>query len=141
MTTPLVIHRDRAGIPLSRRAAAHCAAGAGRLLAKLPPRHLRTVLSKLRAGAAPANQEQAGSALAAVVAVSVVCAGQGCLPRSIATALLCRARGVWPTWCVGVRVEPFYAHAWVEAEGTMVGERFPKEYFRVLMSVPPRRAG
>jgi hypothetical protein len=23
-------------------------------------------------------------------------------------------RGVWPTWCTGVRTPPFSAHAWVE---------------------------
>ena len=49
-------------------------------------------------------------------------AGPKCLERSVATALLCRMRGSWPDWCAGVALEPFRAHAWVEAEGSVVGE-------------------
>ena len=51
------------------------------------------------------------------------------MPRSIATALLCRMSGTWPTWRVGVRtVAPFSAHAWVEAEGKPVDEVEPAGY-------------
>ena len=51
--------------------------------------------------------------------------------------LLCRVRGQWPTWCVGARrLPPFAAHAWVEADGIMVGEDYPPDYFRTLFTVP-----
>ncbi len=85
--------------------------------------------------------EQARSARDAVVAVSLRCAGQeGCLPRSLATVLLCRMGGRWVTWVVGARrLPPFGAHAWVEAEGVAVGEEYPPDYFRPLFKVPLRR--
>lgn len=137
MTTPLVIHRDRGSVPLSRRLAAKPFVGLARLISKLPPHRIRKLLNVVRIGARPASHEQAKAARTAVVATSVVCAGQGCVPRSIATALLCRAQGTWPTWCVGVRAEPFYAHAWVEADGRLVEESFQPGYFRVLMNVAP----
>jgi hypothetical protein len=79
-----------------------------------------------------------------VVSVSTLCAGQGCLPRSIAAALLCRARGSWPGWCVGVRTAPFAAHAWIEADGDPVGEPLGTESFRrvivVARQAPPSEA-
>ena len=73
----------------------------------------------LRRGARPATYEQAKAARDTVVAVSLTCAArEGCLPRSLATVLLCRLHGSWPAWCVGARrLPPFAAHAWVEAEG------------------------
>ncbi|KAB2370746.1 lasso peptide biosynthesis B2 protein [Actinomadura montaniterrae] len=112
-------------VPLTRRrrAGARAAVGAARLIAALPPRRLRRVLAVLRRGARPATGEEALAARQAVVTVSVQCAGQGCLQRSLATVLLCRAGGTWPDWCTGVRLEPFRAHAWVEADGEPVGER------------------
>ncbi|MFI9215008.1 lasso peptide biosynthesis B2 protein [Streptomyces werraensis] len=63
---------------------------------------------------------------------------KGCLPRSLGAALLCRLRGTWPTWCAGVRVvPPFTAHAWIEAEGSLVGEGVPDGYFARLVTVEP----
>ena len=89
-------------------------------------------------GARPATFEQAKAARDTVVAVSLICAArEGCVPRSLATILLCRLRGRWPTWCVGARrLPPFAAHAWVEADGIMVGEDYPPDYFRTLFTVP-----
>jgi hypothetical protein len=72
-----------------------------------------------------------------VVAVSVLCAGEGCLQRSLATALLCRMRGSWPTWCTGVRTMPFGAHAWVEADGVPVDEPHQPGHYRPVITVPP----
>ncbi|MGH3973626.1 MAG: lasso peptide biosynthesis B2 protein [Pseudonocardiaceae bacterium] len=85
------------------------AVGAARLLATLRPGHLRTVLELARRGARPATRQQAQAAREAVVAVSLRCAGKGCLQRSIAATLYCRAHGTWPTWCTGVRTNPFAA--------------------------------
>jgi hypothetical protein len=112
--------------------------GAARLLATQSPQRIRAVLGWLRRGARPATFEQAKAARDAVVAVSLVCAvREGCVPRSLATALLCRLRGQWPTWCVGARrLPPFAAHAWVEADGVMVGEDYPPDYFRTFFTVP-----
>ena len=138
MSTPeAVFHQPRA-VPFGRRMVVRLMVGAARLLATQSPRRIRTVLGWLRRDARPASFEQAKAARDAVVAVSLVCAArEGCLARSLATVLLCRLRGRWPTWCVGARrLPPFAAHAWVEAEGVMVGEDYPPDYFRTLFSVP-----
>jgi hypothetical protein len=104
------------------RSAARCAIGGALLLARLKPGRLQRALEFLRGRARPAEHATALRARDAVVAVSVRCAGPWCLQRSLAVALMCRAQGVWPDWCTGVRMEPFQAHAWVEAQGRPVGE-------------------
>jgi hypothetical protein len=111
---------------------------AARLLATRSPQHIRKVLAWLRQGARPATYEEARDARQAVVSVSLACAGrEGCLLRSLATTLLCRSYGQWPTWCVGARrLAPFYAHAWVEVDGEAVGEDYPAGYFRKFFTVP-----
>ncbi|MEU1982967.1 lasso peptide biosynthesis B2 protein [Nocardia sp. NPDC019395] len=54
----------------------------------------------------------------------------------MATVLLSRRYGAWTTWCVGVRNElPFTAHAWVEAEGELVGEAGDMDTFSRLIVV------
>jgi hypothetical protein len=132
-----VFHRPRV-VPLPRRMLTRSAVGVGRVLAKQSPRRIRTVLGWLRRGARPATFDQAKAARDDVVAVSLTCAGrEGCLPRSLATVLLCRVSGSWPTWCVGARrLPPFSAHAWVEVDGTPVGEEYPPDYFRTFFTVP-----
>lgn len=138
MSTPCALEPSTPP-PLHRRVAARLAVAAARFIAALPPRRIRTVLTLLRTGAAPATASQAQSARDAVVAVSLRCAGQGCLQRSIATALLCRLGGTWPTWCTGVRTAPFRAHAWVEAGGVPIGEAEPPGYYTPTLTVPPSR--
>ncbi|MEV0277379.1 lasso peptide biosynthesis B2 protein [Streptomyces sp. NPDC050610] len=123
--------------PLGRRLAARTAVGAARLLARLPPRRLRAVLRVARRGASPADYATALRARQDVTAVSVLCSGRYCLQRSLATALLCRLGGTWPTWCTGVRTPPFAAHAWVEADGHRVGEPEEAADYRTLLTVPP----
>ncbi|MGP3980306.1 lasso peptide biosynthesis B2 protein [Streptomyces sp. KR80] len=138
MTTPeAIFHRPRS-VPLRRRILVRLVVGAARLLATQRPRRIRTVLDWLRRGARPATFDQAQAARDTVVAVSLACGGrEGCLPRSLATTLLCRLHGQWPTWCVGVRrLAPFGAHAWVEAEGRKVGEEYPPDYLRTFFTVP-----
>ncbi|GCE01079.1 lasso peptide biosynthesis B2 protein [Embleya hyalina] len=138
MTTPSALE---AGRPLTRRrnVTARLAVGAARVVAALPPRGIRATLHLARTGATPATAAQAQAARDAVVAVSLRCAGRGCLQRSLATALLCRLGGTWPTWCTGVRTGPFRAHAWVEVDGTPVGELEPTGYYHLTLSVPPRK--
>ncbi|MDJ1132890.1 lasso peptide biosynthesis B2 protein [Streptomyces iconiensis] len=108
------------------------------LLAKQPPRRIRAVLTWVSRGARTATFAEVRRARAGVVALSVSCAGEGCLQRSLATALLCRMRGSWPIWCTGVRTQPFAAHAWVEAEGRPVDEPYPADHYRAIMTVGPR---
>ncbi|MFI9202255.1 lasso peptide biosynthesis B2 protein [Streptomyces sp. NPDC053048] len=120
---------------LGTRLTVHTAVAAARLLTHLPPRRIRAVLGLARRGARPARYDEALRARRQVTAVSTLCAGRYCLPRSLATALLCRMRGHWPTWCSGVRTSPFGAHAWVEAEGRPVGEPEDTATYRAIIAV------
>ncbi|MGW5643887.1 lasso peptide biosynthesis B2 protein [Saccharopolyspora sp. NPDC003752] len=139
MTVPSALSRPT-GVPLHHRAAAVVAVAAARALALLPPRQLRRALLVLRRGARPADRAQAQAARDAVCAANLTCAApRGCLPRSLASALLCRMWGVWPTWCTGARVAPpFGAHAWIEVDGGLIGEDVPDDYFSRLVVVGPR---
>ncbi|QFQ99629.1 lasso peptide biosynthesis B2 protein [Streptomyces phaeolivaceus] len=120
MSVPSAVQRRR--LPPHRRPLPLLAVGAAHLIGRLSPQRIRRVLTACSRGGRPATYAEAARARAEIVAVSVRCAGQGCLPRSIATALLCRARGAWPTWRTGMRTVPTVAHAWVEAEGRPVDE-------------------
>jgi hypothetical protein len=138
MSMPEAVFYQPRSVPLRRRIITYFGVGAARMLATQSPRRIRTVLGWLRRGARPATFEQAKQVRDDVVAVSLHCAArEGCLARSLATVLLCRLRGGWSTWCVGARrLPPFAAHAWVEADGVMVGEDYPADYFRTLFTVP-----
>lgn len=137
MSTSQVVPHDPRSVPPGPRFMTRLAVALAHLLARQPPVRIRAVLVRLRRGARPATLEEAARARATVLAVSLAAGGQqGCLARSLATVLLCRSRGQWPTWCVGVRTHPpFAAHAWVEAEGELVGEGAPAEYFQRFLTV------
>ncbi|MFJ4183975.1 lasso peptide biosynthesis B2 protein [Kitasatospora sp. NPDC089509] len=139
MTSPPVALQSRTRLPLHRRLLPLAAVAIARPLARLSPRHLSTVLGVLSTGARPVTAAGASDARGAVVAVSLRCAVHNCLQRSIATAVLCRFRGTWPTWQAGVRTTPFGAHAWVEAEGRIIDEPYPDGYFRPMVTVAPKR--
>lgn len=126
---------ERPRPPLTRRMAGRAAVLVALLLARRPPRRIRRLLTLLQRRARPATVAEVQRARDTVVAVSALCAGEGCLPRSLATVLLCRLHGAQPTWCTGVRTEPFSAHAWVEAEGVPVGEPAPLGTYMPLMRV------
>lgn len=138
MTFPQALSHEPRAVPLRRRAEVRLVVGLARLLARRPPRRIRAVLRRVSRGARPARYDEALAARETVVTVSLACAApEGCLPRSLATAMLCRLHGRWPVWCVGVRrVAPFAAHAWVEAGGVPVGEDAPPDYFRAFFTVP-----
>ncbi|MFJ5552407.1 lasso peptide biosynthesis B2 protein [Streptomyces sp. NPDC093225] len=137
MSTPEAVPYRPRSVPPGRRLGARVLIGCAHVLAALPPRRIRAVLARLRRGARPATLAEATAARETVLAVSLAAGGhKGCLPRSLATVLLCRWRGQWPTWCVGVRTRPpFAAHAWVEAEGEPVGEGTPAGYFQRFFAV------
>jgi hypothetical protein len=136
MTSPLALE-PRRPLPLGRRLRAMLAVGIAFGLARLTPGKLRAVLEHARRRARPATTAQARTARDAVVSVSLHCAGQGCLQRSIAAALLCRTYGTWPSWRTGVNTAPFEAHAWIEADGHPINETFPPGHYRVLLRVDP----
>jgi hypothetical protein len=137
MSMPVALERS-VRLPWQRHAAARFAVIVAALLIRLSPRRLRQVLCVARYGARPAATTQALAARQAVVSVSVQCAGQSCLQRAVATALLCRLGGTWPDWCTGIRTEPFRAHAWVEVDGHPVGERDEIRLYHKVMTVPAR---
>src|SRR5205085_5923644 len=103
---------DPRSVPGRRRMLTRLAVVVARILATQPPRRIRAVLGWIRHGARPATLAEAQAARDSVVAVSLACAGpEGCLPRSLATVVLCRLGGRWASWCVGARrMPPFGAH-------------------------------
>ncbi|MBM7054924.1 MULTISPECIES: lasso peptide biosynthesis B2 protein [Streptomyces] len=139
MSIDVALDRDRTGRPLRLRLLTRLAICAARPLALLKPHLLTRVLTRLSRGAAPASSAQVHAARGSVLAASLSLNGlRSCLPRSVSITLLCRLQGVWPTWCVGVRAAPpFAAHAWVEADGEMIGERGRPESFARLIAVSP----
>jgi hypothetical protein len=138
MASPEAISYDPSSVPFGRRLRVRTVVLAARLLSTRSPKRIRQVLTRLRRAARPATYAEACDARHAVVSVSLACAGrEGCLIRSLATVLLCRSAGYWPTWCLGARrLAPFYAHAWVEVDGVMIGEDYPADYFRMFFTVP-----
>ncbi|KWT58025.1 hypothetical protein ADL21_31555 [Streptomyces albus subsp. albus] len=135
MSVPVALG-ERARLSFAERCAALGCTAVARVLVSRSPRTLCRVLEAVRRGARPATEPQAARARHAVVTVSVRCAGNGCLQRSVATVLLCRLRGRWPQWCTGVRTEPFRAHAWVAVDGRPVGEPDDTRLYRPLLRVP-----
>ncbi|MBW4718142.1 lasso peptide biosynthesis B2 protein [Saccharothrix obliqua] len=136
MSTPCAVP-PRARLPWHKKVLPAAAAGVAAGLARLSPKSLRAVMEVVRRNARAATAAEASAARSAVVAVSLRCAVDGCLQRSIATALLCRVRGTWPTWCVGVRTIPFGAHAWVSVDGRMIDEGVPDDTYRPLITIGP----
>lgn len=108
-----------------------------RVIRRRSPQELRRFLRAISHGTRPATYTEARTARDQILSASPPCRGRSaCLIRSLTVAMLCRARGVWPTWCVGVLVTPpFAAHAWVEADGRLVGEALETHDLRTLVRV------
>lgn len=108
-----------------------------RVLRRRSPQQQRRFLHAISHGTRSASYAEARAARDQILSVSPPCrGGSACLIRSLAVVMLCRARGVWPAWCVGVLVTPpFAAHAWVEAEGQLVGEVMETHDLRTLFQV------
>ena len=136
MSMPEAVFHQPRSVPPPRRIVTYLAVGGARLLATQSPRRIRTVLGWLRRGARPATFDQAKAARDAVVAVSLVCAArEGCLARSLATMLLGRLGGQWPTWCVGARRLPPFGPTPGGGRGGHGGRGLPA---RLLPHVVPR---
>lgn len=116
---------------------AHAAVAAARLLAAMPPAVIAQALTMLVRGAGRAEPDRVLTWRGAVNSVSRRCAGQGCLQRSIAIMLLARSYGVAPAWKTGFMPDPFTAHAWVEVDGSPVGEPAAVASFRTVLAVVP----
>ncbi|MFF3484523.1 lasso peptide biosynthesis B2 protein [Streptomyces sp. NPDC002701] len=128
--------------PLAVRLEIRTAVWVARRLARRSPQRIRAVMTLLSRGVRAADRAQARQARDEVLSVSPRYCGPpaACLPRSIAVALLCRTRGTWPTWCVGVlAAPPFLAHAWVEVAGEMVDEPVDSDCYRKFFAVEPVR--
>lgn len=125
-------------VPLSSRLLVSLIVPTSKVLSRKPPQRLRQLLGRLSAGARPAGYAETKLARDQLLTASALCRGRSaCLTRSLSVLLLCRTRGIWPTWCVGVlTASPFTAHAWVEADGRMVDEPVDSRYFCTLFTVP-----
>ncbi|MFF1828430.1 lasso peptide biosynthesis B2 protein [Paenarthrobacter sp. NPDC058040] len=107
----------------------------------LPPALLQAIFRTIAHPKRATEYGQARRIRAAVCAVSSRCAGEGCLQRSIAAFLLCRAEGHSPGWKTGYRLEPFTAHAWIEVDGEPVDEPLViRSYIPVLSVGQPAAA-
>ena len=71
---------------------------ASHVLARLSPSRLEQFMKWMSGGAKVAELAQAKAVRDEVISTSCLCAGEGCLQRTIATALICRLEGVWPKW-------------------------------------------
>ncbi|QIM16022.1 lasso peptide biosynthesis B2 protein [Leucobacter insecticola] len=137
MSYEVTISQPKSPMSVLRRIKVRTAIGVAFLLCKLKPRRIIWFLKLLNTSRKPSSLDDAKQARAQVIALSVRCAHrEGCVPRSIAVALLCRAEGGFADWCVGVRTTaPFGAHAWVEVNGHPVAEGIEPGQFAVLDSV------
>ncbi|GAB3973886.1 lasso peptide biosynthesis B2 protein [Plantactinospora veratri] len=137
MTSEQVLRHDPGRLGLRRRIVVRAVVAVARLLAVQKPDRIHRVLHRLSRGARPASRAEAAAARRDTVLTSAFCSGPlGCLPRSIATVLLCRLAGCWPVWHAGVRRHPpFGAHAWVSVDGVAVDEPYPEDFHIPLLTV------
>ncbi|GAA1532299.1 lasso peptide biosynthesis B2 protein [Brevibacterium picturae] len=116
-----------------RRIRAWSAISLARVMIRLPPETLQSVMVRIcRSAARGATSDEASSARELVCRLSRRCASKGCLQRSVATVLLCRSHGHAPDWRTGFSMNPFLAHAWVEADGAPVGEPVAVDGYTVV---------
>lgn len=93
--------------------------GLDKVLTRLAAQKARVVLS-----GKPPGGDLAELAAAFEKTARIVRSHDQCLTRSIALAHLCLARGLLADLVIGVCLRPFGAHAWVEAPGLLVNDRF-----------------
>ena len=133
--TQVVPHFARS-VPLGLRLRVRAAALVAAPLARLSPALMRVVLAWLRRGAAPGLRRRSHAARGDDRRQPARRRPGGLPAPPLTIALLCRSRGIWPTWCVGVTtLPPFRAHSWVEAEGRIVGEDEPAGQFTELIAI------
>lgn len=65
-----------------------------------------------------------------------------CFPRAVAAYSLLRGAGAKPILYIGIRAQPFEAHAWVEANGIAVGDSMmaqERQHLKIISSYPDKR--
>ncbi|XTZ15595.1 lasso peptide biosynthesis B2 protein [Micromonospora echinospora] len=124
-------------VPVTTRLVIRAVVRVARVVSKQKPATLRRFLAAASRGSRPALYTEVSRARNEILTVSATCRGSSaCLVRSTAVVLLCRLRGSWADWCVGVMADPpFQAHAWVEAEGRFVDEIAGRVELRELFRV------
>lgn len=140
MSTSIML--EEAGASRRRSPTAWLCMLMARGLSRLPPATLCAALSAVGHRTRRSHADEALRIRSLVCASSTRVSGMECLERSIAVFLMCRLRGHCPVWCTGFRVDPFAAHAWVEADGGPVGE--PPEiasYTKATTVDPVRKPG
>lgn len=125
MTTPMALPADPSRRPrLPHRLLGALGFWSAVLLLRFPLKYSVKTLAALKRRTRPASVPEAADAVAAARAAARRFPGRAaCLELSLAAALtgILMRRAV--DWCIGVRLMPYAAHAWVEAEGTPVGEQ------------------
>ncbi|MGI5119394.1 lasso peptide biosynthesis B2 protein [Marinactinospora thermotolerans] len=105
------------------------------MLLRFQLKHSLAVLAALkRRTRAAAVVTEAADAVAAVRAAARWFPGRAaCLENSLVAALTTILTRRSVDWCIGVRLTPYAAHAWAEAEGIPVGEQVePDRPFTVI---------
>ena len=137
MISPVLSEQGAQRSSLKERSVARIAVGTAMVMCRLSPSAIRGILIKtVRTGKRPPTSYVIRYRRL-VASVSTFCAGEGCLPRSIAIALVARMYGYGVTWCTGVKDNPFVAHAWVEIDGKPIGEVSDLSKFNRLMVAEP----
>lgn len=134
MSSPVRME-NRECLSIKRRVIAKFCASLAFFLIMLPPNRLVRVLQVLSKKTSKAKMKEVERWRTAINSVSVRCAGNGCLQRSVAVVIwggLCRKT---PDWISGVKTAPFIAHAWVEIEGIPVGETMDLDKFQKILFV------
>lgn len=126
MTLPMALPPSPSDRPrLSRRIAGVLGFWTAIILLRFSLKHSIALFAALkRRTPALATVAETADAVAAARAAAKWFPGRAaCLENSLATALTAILMRRSPDWCIGVRLMPYAAHAWVEVEGTPVGEQ------------------
>lgn len=119
---------------ISLRIAAGLVVPIARVLSEVSPWTIQQILTYLSRNFSEASPAQVLEWRDAVNNISPRCAGNGCLQRSIAVALLARLFRRKVIWKAGFRTDPFLAHAWVEIQGEPIGEPEEVANYHVTIS-------
>lgn len=85
-------------------------------------RHTENIRSRKLANPATVKRQLSQIAVAFDYTAYLLGRANRCLPRSLAMYSLCRARGVFVELVIGVRSDPFAAHAWVQNDALVLND-------------------
>lgn len=141
MSSPVMPEIGSASIRWSTALVTRAVVAAAIVLSRVRPAIIRWVLLRVVKRGQRPSIDRVLDIRRNVFTVSSLCAGEGCLPRSIAVAILARCYGFGVTWRTGVREYPFTAHAWIEVAGTPVGENADLSMFITTLYAAPLYLG